>query len=276
MLLWWYADRASAVLSYVVLVASVFTGIAYNASSFGFVHRWSRKIHTPVSWIAVVLLLVHGVLGTIDTVFVATGSSPAPGYGTPFLIAGAALGGGALVLTIVATLAFVDPKRFERPWKPGLVHAFAYGGFAFATIHAAAVGTDIRDFAVQGIAAIGFLLAITVIFRRRKTAVARTAPSGPTPAPGFRPQPQPRTFLAAPGPAPQHRNPPPFHSAVPSVHLHPTRPAGQAPPAPSVVPRPAGPPRPSTVPPARTFTPHPAPIRPSPPPKTGTEPAGPR
>lgn len=176
MLALWYADRASAILAYVALVASAFTGIAYNAASFGALHLWSRKIHTPVSWVAVVLLLLHGALGTVDTLLVATGASPAPGYGTPFLVAGVALGGGALVLTVVATLAFVDPKRFERPWKPGLVHAFAYGGFAFATIHAAAVGTDVRDLAIQGIAAIAFLLAMAVIFRRRKGASAPAPP----------------------------------------------------------------------------------------------------
>ena len=178
-MLWlWYADRTSGLLAYLLLVASVFTGIAYNAQSFGAVHRLSRAVHNPLSWIAVALLVLHGGLGTVDTFLVGTGGSPTPGYGLPFLLAGVAVGVGALILVIVATLAFADPHRFERPWKPGLIHALAYGGFAFATLHAVAVGTDIRDFAVQGLSAIGILLALTVLFRRRaikRAAVAQAA-----------------------------------------------------------------------------------------------------
>ena len=168
MLLLWYADRATGISAYMLLVVSVFTGIAYNAKAFGAVHRFAQATHTPLSWAAVALLLLHGGLGAVDALLVVNGSTPPPGYGLPFLVAGAAMGLGALILVVVATIAFVDPKRIERPWKPGVVHAFAYGGFAFATIHAAAVGTDVREFALQGIAAIGVLLALAVLFRRRK------------------------------------------------------------------------------------------------------------
>jgi len=209
-MLWlWYADRTSGMLAYVVLVASAFTGIAYNATSFGWVHRLSRGIHTPVSWAALVTLLAHGGLGAVDTLLVVDGEAPAPNSGIPFLVAGVAVGLAALVVTIVATLAFLDPRRFERPWRPGVVHAFAYGGFAAATLHAVAVGTDIRTFAVDGLAAIGFLLALTVALRRR----AKTKEPTPTPrrlarsAPSFRAAPMP-TRPARPA-APTTRGPPP-------------------------------------------------------------------
>lgn len=178
----WLADRGSGVAAYVALVASAFTGIAYGAQSWGPVYRWARAVHNGVSYTTVGLLLLHAGLGAVDTLLVTGGQSPAPGYGTPFLLAGVAVGLGALVLTLVATLAFADPKRFERPWKPGLVHALAYGGFAFATLHAAAVGTDVRDVAVQLVAAVGFLLAATVLFRRR--SARKAAPSSPPAPPG--------------------------------------------------------------------------------------------
>lgn len=193
-MLWlWFADRATALLAYPALVLAAFTGIAHSAKSRGFLHRWARAYHTYVSLLAVLLVLAHGGLGAWDAYVVARGQVPEPSYGLAFFLAGTAIGIGALFLTVVATLAFLDAKRFTRPWSPRLVHAFAYAGFAFATVHAVAIGTDMRPFAAQFAAGVSAFLALAVVSRwlreRAKAPAAAKAavPDGPgpgTPVPG--------------------------------------------------------------------------------------------
>lgn len=139
----WYLDRGAALVAYPALYLAVLTGILYTARSFGPLYRLARKIHIEVSVFAMLVTLLHGVLGALDTWFIVTGSAPHPAYSTAYLLAGVVVGVGALQVLVVAVLGFLDTKRFDRPWGPRVVHAFAYGGFAFATIHAAAIGTDV-------------------------------------------------------------------------------------------------------------------------------------
>lgn len=165
-MLWlWYTDRITGAASYFLLVAAALTGIPYNHPPMGIVHRFARKIHTPLSTVAVIVLLGHSALGAYDAWLVETGDVPAPKYGLRFLAAGTALGLGATVLTIVATLAFADPKRFQRSWQPRTVHLFAYGGFAFATLHALAIGTDVAAWGLWVAVAIGVAVAALIAAR---------------------------------------------------------------------------------------------------------------
>ncbi|MFB6130028.1 MAG: hypothetical protein ABEJ28_04300 [Salinigranum sp.] len=114
---------------------------------------------------ALLALLAHGVLGVLDTWLVATGAAPAPDYGVPYLIVGSVVGAGALLLLVVGVLGFVDARRFERPWSPKVVHAFTYGAFAFGTIHAAAVGTDVLAFIRPGLVAGGAFVVYVLLLR---------------------------------------------------------------------------------------------------------------
>src|SRR2546422_410837 len=116
----WVADRLSGGASYVSLAAAALSGVPYDHERMGWAHAAARRLHVPISWAAVAVLLAHAAFGTVDVALVASGEAPAPGYGIRFLVAAAGVGIGALVLTVIATLAFVDPRRFERPWKPRL------------------------------------------------------------------------------------------------------------------------------------------------------------
>ncbi len=138
----WLLDRGAALLAYPLLYLAVLTGIFYNTASFGTLHRAARRIHIELSVFAMVVTLLHAGLGILDTWFVFTGQVPAPAYSMPYFLGGVAVGAGALLMLVVAVLGFTDAKRFQRPWGPRVVHSFAYVGFAFGTIHAAAIGTD--------------------------------------------------------------------------------------------------------------------------------------
>lgn len=139
----WYLDRAAAMVAYPSLYVAVLTGVLYNARAFGPVQTAAQRVHVEVSTFATVTTLLHGALGVADAWLVATGQVPAPAYSTGYFLSGVVVGAGALALLVVAVLGFLDAKRFERPWGPRVVHAFAYGAFAFGTLHAVAIGTDV-------------------------------------------------------------------------------------------------------------------------------------
>ncbi len=180
----WFVDRGTALAAYPALLLAALTGVAAAVPAFGVLHRAAKRHHTAVSVLSGILLLLHAGFGAADTVIVATGRAPVPGYGLAFLLAGAAVGVGAFVVLLVATLAFLDPRRFERPWSPRLVHAFAYAGFALATVHAVAIGTDVGWWLAQAAAAFLGVLAVLALGRLIPARRARPArPEAPAPPP---------------------------------------------------------------------------------------------
>lgn len=155
----WYLDRATALLAYPTLTLAALTGVFYNTRAFGNLHLAASRVHIEIAVLAMLFTLAHGAVGVLDTYYVVTGAAPPPSYSIPWFLAGGLVGAGALVLLVVAVLGFLDPRRFARPWGPRVVHAFAYGGFAFGTLHAAAIGTDLTGLIKPALgAALAFVL----------------------------------------------------------------------------------------------------------------------
>ncbi|WP_435197132.1 hypothetical protein [Natronomonas sp. EA1] len=164
----WLLDRATALIAYGALFLATLTGILYSprtATKFGIAHRAALTVHVPIAVFALLMMLVHGVLGSIDTWKVYTGASPAPTFGTTYLLVGVAVGIIALGLVIVAALGFLDPRRFSRPWTPRLVHALAYAGFGFATVHVVAVGTDVTGYVRAAVFAAAAFVAYVLVLK---------------------------------------------------------------------------------------------------------------
>ncbi|MHC3381466.1 hypothetical protein [Haloarcula sp. H-GB5] len=143
----WLLDRGAALVTYPLLYLAVLTGVLYNTESFGVLHEAAQRIHIELSVFAMIVTLLHAGLGVLDAWFVITGQVPAPAYSMPYFLGGVVVGAGALLMLVVAVLGFTDAKRFQQPWGPRVVHSFAYVGFAFGTIHAAAIGTDLTGLA---------------------------------------------------------------------------------------------------------------------------------
>ncbi|AZH24624.1 hypothetical protein [Haloplanus aerogenes] len=166
----WYLDRAAALVAYPSLYLATLTGILATTDAFGVLHDAARRIHVEISVFALLLTLLHAGLGVLDAWLVVSGQVPQPAYSQSYFLAGLVVGVGALFLLVVAVLGFLDARRFERPWGPRVVHAFAYGGFAFATVHAAAVGTDIvgliRPLVGPTTAFLAYLLLLRLLIQR--------------------------------------------------------------------------------------------------------------
>lgn len=139
----WLLDRGAGLVAYPALYLAVLSGILYNTESFGLLYDAAQRVHIELSVFALHVTLLHAGLGVLDTWFVLSGQAPKPPYSLSYFVAGVGVGIGALLLLVVAVLGFTDATRFDGPWGPRAVHAFAYGGFAFATMHAAAIGTDL-------------------------------------------------------------------------------------------------------------------------------------
>mgnify|MGYP001058495966 CR=1 FL=1 len=161
----WVLDRATALVGYAALYLAVLTGVLYNARGFGAFVDAARRIHVEVSVFALLALSAHAGLGVLDAWLVLSGASPAPAYGSSYLLAGVAVGAGAFLLLVVGVLGFLDARRFERPWAPQVVHAFTYGAFAFGTVHAVAVGTDVVAVARPGLIAVTVFLVYVLALR---------------------------------------------------------------------------------------------------------------
>jgi hypothetical protein len=175
----WYLDRGAALVTYPSLYLAVLTGILYNTESFGALHDAARRVHIELSVFAMIVTLLHAGLGLLDAWFVVTERVPEPAYSMPYFLGGIAVGGGALLLLVVAVLGFTDAKRFQRPWGPRVVHAFAYAGFAFGTIHAAAVGTDVtgvvRPLLGPSVAFLVYVLLLRLLVLRGTLSNATTS-----------------------------------------------------------------------------------------------------
>jgi len=139
----WLLDRGAALIAYPALYLAVLTGVLYNTEAFGTFHEAAQRVHIELSVFAMIVTLLHAGLGVLDGWFVVTGQAPAPAYSMSYFLGGIAVGVGALFVLVVAVLGFADAAQFTQPWGPRVVHAFAYGGFVFATLHAAAIGTDL-------------------------------------------------------------------------------------------------------------------------------------
>lgn len=166
----WFLDRGAALVAYPALYLAVLTGIFYNTESFGVLHGAARRVHIEISVFAMIVTLLHGALGALDAWYVITGQVPAPAYSMRYFMGGVVVGIGALVVLVVAVLGFIDAKRFSRPWGPRVVHSFAYGGFAFGTIHAIAIGTDsislLRPLVVPSLVFLVYVLGLRVLVLR--------------------------------------------------------------------------------------------------------------
>jgi len=167
----WLLDRGAALLTYPLLYLAVLTGIFYNTESFGVIREAAQHIHIELSVFAMIVTLLHASLGVLDAWFVVTEQVPAPAYSIPYFLGGVAVGAGALLMLVVAVLGFTDAKRFQRPWGPRVIHSFAYAGFAFGTVHAAAIGTDltglVRPLLGPSVAFLVYVLLLRLLMLRR-------------------------------------------------------------------------------------------------------------
>lgn len=179
----WYVARASGIVTWGLLVASMVWGLLYATRVFGRkvsawwllgVHRWLGVLAIVFTGIHVLALLTdHYVQFTVTDVLV-----PFVGPWKPL-----AVGLGVISMYLLLAIEFTSLAKAKLPyhvWR--WIHLGSYALFALATIHALASGTDLGtvldDGLLVALGAVAVAVAVIMIDRR-----AGDDPRRPVPAP---------------------------------------------------------------------------------------------
>jgi predicted ferric reductase len=179
----WYLARASGIVTWGLLVASMTWGLVYatrvlgrRASSW-----WLLGVHRFLGVLAIVFTGIHVVALVADN-FVHFGIAdvlvPFVGPWRPLAVG---LGVISMYLLVAVELTSLAKSRLpHRVWRG--IHLSSYALFAMATIHALASGTDVGtvlgDGAAVALGTVAVAVAIVAIDRR-----SATDPRRPVPAP---------------------------------------------------------------------------------------------
>ncbi len=176
---WWYVARASGIVAWLLLTASVLWGIVLSTKAF--------PKHRRPAW----LLDLHRWLGGLTLAFVALHISAlvADSY-TTFTLADIAIPyasdwkPGAVALGVVAawSLVAVEATSLARRHLPRkvwhAVHLVSYVTFWLTTLHAAFAGTDRTQWLYQSTAVISIATVVwAVVYRLTHQKPVRVRPA---------------------------------------------------------------------------------------------------
>jgi|GEM_PF-5629808 len=163
----WHMIRATGFVSYIFMAGSMFwglwlsTGMAKELSPGAL----SLNVHVTLSWIAVVLGVVHALLLLVDDRFPHTVINLIVPFSSSFRRVAGGMGVMGLWLSVAIAVSFPFKKRLTRKyWK--LLHVSSYVGFVMVTIHTILAGSDVDLLGMKVIlVAINSLLMIFLTLR---------------------------------------------------------------------------------------------------------------
>ena len=198
--LWWYIARASGMVAWVLITASVVWGLILSTR---LTRRpkpaWFLDLHRFLGGLSVVFVGVHlaGLVADNYTHFgLASLLVPLASAWHPVAVAWGVVGMYLLVAIEITSLLMRRLPR--RLWRA--VHFTSFGLFALTTIHALTAGSDAGNVAVQwfalgSCAVVAFLMLVRILSSRRTDRPLTTSgavsrpPRLPSPAlPPRRPQ----------------------------------------------------------------------------------------
>lgn len=204
--LWWYVARASGIVAWLLLTASVLWGIVLSTKAFPKHRRpaWLLDLHRWLGGLTVGFVAIHVLALVADsytTFTLADLASPYASNWKPGAVALGVVGMWSLVAVEATSLAMRHLPR--RVWHG--IHLVSYLTFWLASLHAAFAGTDRTQTLYQATAAISIATVAWAVGYRithptpvRPTAAARrvrdtdrpvaaTAPAGTSEGSGLRP-----------------------------------------------------------------------------------------
>jgi sulfoxide reductase heme-binding subunit YedZ len=185
----WLVARASGLVAYGLMTASVLAGLMLKTRPFGRLVRavTAMEIHRSLSFLGLAAIGAHGVALVLDrSVNIRIADLLIPGT-SPYRPVWTALGVVAAELTALIIVSFPLRRRLGmRAWRR--LHWATYGVFALATVHGIATGTDtsqpwVRTMYIGAIAAV----AAATTWRALTTSPAPRPVATPARADGARP-----------------------------------------------------------------------------------------
>ena len=186
--IWWYVSRASGIVAWLMLTATVLWGILLADGLLKRHAAWLLEMHRWLGGLTVVFLAVHLVSLLADS-YVQFGPLeilvPFAGEWRP---AAVALGIIAFWLVVAVALTSVAVKRLPRRWWRG-VHLAGYATFWLTTIHGALAGTDASRSLYVTTSSVALMAVVIAVSQRiltsdwqRRRRARRLLPSAPDPS----------------------------------------------------------------------------------------------
>lgn len=164
---WWYLSRASGIVAFVLLTASLVWGVLLFTRIMKKVDRasWLLEMHSWLSGLAVVTIAIHLVALVADGyVYFGWSELFVPGQ-SPWKTAPVAL--GVIAFWVVAAVQATSLLRKwidRRVWK--FVHLGSYASWWLTALHAGLAGTDATHRAYQAVALLATIAAVAATMVR--------------------------------------------------------------------------------------------------------------
>jgi len=187
--LWWYTARASGLVSWVLLSASMLWGLVLSTKLRPPRVRpnWTLDLHRYLGGLAVIFVGVH-LAGLVLDSYIGFGLAdilvPFASHWRPVAVAWGVTG---FYLLLAVELSSLARKRLpNRVWRR--LHFLAFPLYVVATLHMLTAGTDARTaLALFAVAVAGVTIGALTALRSRAFRSGIMAPAGPLPG-----MPQPR------------------------------------------------------------------------------------
>jgi predicted ferric reductase len=158
----WYVSRATGIVSWGLLIASMLWGFLYATRLLGWRARpwWMLGVHRFLGALALTFVVVH-VLALVADNYTTFGLADVlVPFASDWRTVPVALGiVGVYVLLAVEITSLLQRRIPRRLWRQ--IHLASYGLFAFATLHALSAGTDVAPVIGGGVAiGVGTVVAL--------------------------------------------------------------------------------------------------------------------
>ncbi len=201
---WWFLTRASGIVAWLMLTASVIWGIVLSTKAFPETRRpaWLLDLHRWLGGLTVSFVVIHLVALVADSYVQFDLVDLAVPFASAWKPLAVALGVVAMWLLVAVEATSLAMRRLPRKvWRA--IHFSSYAVFLLASFHAAFAGSDRSAWLYQVTAAASIIaVAWATVYRlthRRPPAGARRSQPAAAPA---RPLPPPTS--RQPTPTPQH------------------------------------------------------------------------
>ncbi|MFN8531743.1 MAG: ferric reductase-like transmembrane domain-containing protein [Anaerolineae bacterium] len=160
----WHLVRSSGIVAYVLLTGSTLWGLFISAQ---FVKDWSpgvvsMTLHSTISWLALVLGLIHALLLLLDDYFSYTLGDLFVPFTGPYRPEAVGLGTLAFWLIVLVTLSFPFKKRLGHAvWKK--LHYASYAAFGIVSLHGVFAGTEGTNLGLRLLIGAGVLLVVLLL-----------------------------------------------------------------------------------------------------------------
>ena len=185
----WYVTRASGIIAWIVLTASVVWGVLMAGKVVGRRPgpKWMLDLHRFLGGAAVVLVALHLSSLLLDSYTDFTPRDLVVPFASSWRPVAVAWGVLALYLLVAVEVSSLAMRRLPRKtWH--VIHLASYACFLLVSVHALTAGTDVanpvaRFVGVFGVVAVTLLAALRTVTWRQVVArrAAATPPAASTP-----------------------------------------------------------------------------------------------